>query len=71
MPEKKFTDFIRTFEPNQQADKKRANRKYLRKLQFDMWENVHYDPNVFVKPNIIFDIVIEYINKRKLKEINE
>lgn len=47
------------------------DRKYLRKLQFDMWENVHYDPNVFVKPNIIFDIVIEYINKRKLKEINE
>lgn len=40
------------------------DKKNLRRLQFDMWENEKYDPNVFVKPHII----IKYINKIKQKE---
>jgi ADP-heptose:LPS heptosyltransferase len=40
------------------------DRKYLRKLQFDLWENEKYNPNVFVKPHII----IKYINNIKHKE---
>jgi ADP-heptose:LPS heptosyltransferase len=40
------------------------DRKNLRRLQFDIWENEKYNPNVFVKP----DIVLKYINKIKHKE---
>ena len=40
------------------------DRKNLRRLQFDLWENVEYNPNVFVTP----DIVLKYINKIKHKE---
>ena len=38
------------------------DRKYLRKLQFDIWEKEEYDSDVFVSPEIVLEAVRKYEN---------
>lgn len=33
------------------------DRKYLNANQFDIWESHVYDPNVFVTPDVVIDII--------------
>lgn len=33
------------------------DKKYLRSDQFALWESIEYDPNVFVKPDVVLDII--------------
>lgn len=44
--------------------------KYLRPMQFDFWENVEFDPDVFVEPEVIAEVVKNW-NKGDLNDRTE